>query len=232
MGIVATFLLSAIFTAKAYDCSPTSVEEVTVEKAHIQVVKNSLDAEKQYTMIYNDSRRLKNRLYWSTEHASFVSGSARKTHIVPLSFIKNLQDQLLQAFDNNYADFLYYGDMGHLHLFIRNEEAVLSLQSEELLSLFHTGELYEFKKNGSVFGELKEDPHWQWLYWHRNFIGQNKSETPILSVRAPSNAAYNTVRTLDGYREVGSVYFSANKNGCFQLKNKSVDLRFDISVVL
>jgi hypothetical protein len=231
MGILSALLFSLTFTARAYDCLPASADDSSVEKAHIHVVRNALEAQEQFTMVYNDSRRLKNRLFWSAHDGSFVSHTTKKSQKIPDFFIKNLQAQLLQALENTYADFLYYGDMGHLHLLIPNEQKVLSLQSEELLSLFHTGELYEFKKNGSVFGELKEDPHWQWLYWHRNFLGQNKAEAPIVSVRAPANAAYNTVRSIEGYREVGSVYFSANKNGCFELKSKTVSLRFDISVV-
>lgn len=230
MGILIAFFLSTIFTAKAYDCLPTAVDESSVEKTQIHVVKNSLEAEQQFTMVYNDSRRLKNRIFWSSQDSSFVSHTGSKTLIIPDSFIRNLQDQLLQAFENRYADFLYYGDMGHLHLLVPNEHKELSLHSEELLNLFHTGELYEFKKNGSIFGELKEDPHWQWLYWHRNFVGKNKADTPLISVRAPANAAYNTVRALEGHKEAGTVYVSANKNGCFELKNKTVNLRFDISV--
>ncbi len=232
MGILTAFLFSLTFTANAYDCLPATVDESSVEKAQIHVVRNSLEAEQQFTMVYNESRRLKNRIFWSSQESSFVSHAGSKAQMIPGSFIKNLQDQLLQAFENTYADFLYYGDMGHLHLLVPNEQKTLSLQSEELLNLYHTGELYEFKKNGSIFGELKDDPHWEWLYWHRNFIGQNKADTSLISVRAPGNAPYNTVRAIEGYKEVGTVYVSANKNGCFELKNKSVNLRFDISIAL
>jgi hypothetical protein len=199
--------------AHGHDCLPPSTAPV-LEKSHIHTVRNAQEAQEQFVSIYNDPRRLRNE------------------HDVPDFFITNLKNHLLQALENNYADFLYYADLGHLHLLIPDEQKELSFESENLLSLFHTGELYLFKKPGKIFGPLTtQDPHWEWLYWHRNFVGKNQLGEPLIPLRAPANAAYNTVRHIEGYKEVGTVYFSANKNGCYHLKSTTVDLRFDISVV-
>ena len=229
---LSTIFASSLLVAQAYNCDAPSVEEVTLDKAHIRLVQNYSEAQEHFSEIYNDERRLKNRAYWSAKNRQFVFNKNNTQHILPQLFIKNLENHILQALDSTYTDFVYYGDMGHLHLLIPNQQAELSFQSSELLSLFHTGELYQFKENGRTFGPLKQDPHWQWLYWHRNFVGENIIEKPLIPFQAPPDALYNTVRAIEGYKEVGTVYFSANKNGCFELKNKSVDLRFDISVVL
>ncbi len=228
---VLTFVSGAI-TVQAHDCLPPQSADASVEKAHIRVVNTPLEAQEQFNAVYNDSRRLKNRVFWSTKDQGYVFKSHIEPQKLPFVFIENLQNQLLQALANVYADFVYYGDMGHLHLLIPRDQRTVSFTSRELLSLFHTGELYQFKKNGNLFGPLKEDPHWEWLYWHRNFVAANKLGEPLQSLQAPIEAPYNTVRSIEGFREVGSVYFSANKNGCFELKNESVNLRFDISVAL
>lgn len=232
MGIILTLLFFQLQAAHAFDCLPADSQQSSVEKSHLHVVRNSEEARVQFESVYNDSRRLKNRAYWSQEANSFLFPLRNEAHPLPQLFIKNLQNQLLLALQNKYADYVYYGDMGHLHLLVPKELRQLSLESPTLLSLFHTGELYQFKENGNIFGPLKKDPHWEQLYWNRNFAAYNLENEGLIPLRASPNEAYNTVRSIPGYKEIGTVYFSANKNGCFELKNKDIDLRFDISVSL
>jgi hypothetical protein len=230
--IFPVFFTFSLLMAQSSDCAQPSSSEVVLEKGHIHVVLSSQEAQEQYSNIYNDERRLKDRVFWSPQNNEYYYTAKGLTQLLPSEFIQNLQSQLLQALNQTYADFVYYADLGHLHLLLPHGQTELSFKSPNLLSLFHTGELYQFKENGSISGSLVSDPHWQWLYWHRNFVGANKFNTPLLPLRAPVDAIYNTVRTIEGYDEVGKVYFSANKNGCFELKNETVNLRFDISVVL
>ncbi len=219
-------------------CAEPSVLEPTLGKNDLPVVKNSQEAYELFKLVYNDPRRLKDRIYWSEDLQSYIYKQKNKSLLIPISFLENLTDQIHQALRLSFADYVYYVDLGHLHLLapIQNSGVKKDLNdffiSPQTLSLFHTGELYQFKKHGSLFGPLVKDPHWQWLYQHRNFIGFNLPSHTIQSVFASPTEPYNTVRRLEGYREVGKVYFSAQQEGCFEIKTLNSTLRFDIAIGL
>jgi hypothetical protein len=118
----------------------------------LPVVINATQAQQQFEWVYQSPRRIKNRAYWSTKKQNYVFKKSQVELILPQFFIENLKSHLHQALNLGYAKHLYYADLGHLHLLVPNSDWKLQtpreafLNSTELLSLFHTGELYQFKK--------------------------------------------------------------------------------------
>lgn len=219
-------------------CKAPTVSELSLPLDPLHVVATPLEARQQFEAVYNHHRRIKNRVYWSPEKKNYIFEKSQVQFVLPSFFIDNLKNHLHQALNKGYAKHLYYADLGHLHLLIPQADWPSPLpkdsflNSTELLSLFHTGELYQFKKGGSLSGKMTDDEEWLWIYRHRNFVGKNQIDQPITPLFSQLDAVYNTVRSLEGYKELGSVYFSAHQNGCFALDENNLDLRFDISVSL
>lgn len=219
-------------------CREASALEPSLKKGDIHVVKNSKEAYQQFKKIYTDPRRLESRIFWSEDDQSYAFIRQNKKNLLPLIFVKNLKRHLQQALQSSFAKFIYYADLGHAHLFIPEEQfwdpaqPLVLFKSPQTLSLFHTGELYQFKKNGSLSGALVEDPQWQRQYRYRNFVGINQPDASIQSIFAAPNEAYNTVRHILGYREVGTLLISAHQFGCFDLEIDPLNLRFDLSIGL
>ncbi len=217
-------------------CEAPTPEEHSLDPLH--VVTNSSQAKDQFEFVYLSPRRIKNRVYWSSQKQNYIFRKSQVDYVLPKYFIENLKSHLSQALSKGYAKHLYYADLGHLHLLIPEplwEVQMLKksfFNSTELLSLFHTGELYQFKKGGSLTGAMTDDDDWLWIYRHRNFVGRNQLHQPIVPLFSQLDAVYNTVRSIEGYKELSSVYFSANQDGCFSLDKTNSALRFDISVGL
>lgn len=233
-GLLFSFYFSSYaLESSLSSCDKPSGQDEPLDQYSIHVVKNSSEAKDQFNKIYTSPQRLKNRIYWSKDKQRFVSPANSNEPVVPEEFINNVRDQISQALRNKFADFIYYADLGHFHILIPKNQNHWDLSDVKILNLYHSGELYQFKKNGSLFGELIDDPHWQWLYQMRNFVGVNQSQAPLTSVFADPKAFYNTVQHIDGYKEVGIAHMSANKNGCFSLTNTSpLNWRFDLSIDL
>lgn len=238
MNLLLLLFLNFLSGAQESLCERPSPAEFNHPLPPLNVVKTPEEAQLQFDSVYQSSQRIRNRIFWSQQNQSYVFEKNQNTFIIPTPFIQNLAIQLTQALELGYAKHLYYADLGHLHLLVPKENLDPIIPKEsffnspQLLSLFHTGELYQFKKGGSLSGAMTENADWQWIYRHRNFVGLNQAHQPITPLFSRLDAFYNTVRTIEGYKEIGSVYFSANKNGCFRLQKPNSSLRFDISVSL
>ncbi len=225
------FLLFSL-ASQANDCSPTHTEETTLSRSEVKMVHSIAEAQRNYDTISSDIRRLKNRLYWSENEHSFFSQNIK----IPNAFTQNVIRKIEAALTNNYADFVYYADLGHFHILISLEESTNSknlqsaLESPQTKFLFHTAELFQFREGDFLSGSFTQDPWMQWRYYSRNFVAVNDSSDNLTVLFAPPPAIYNTVRNLPGFQEVGTLYFSTNKNGCFQFQHKDQQLKLDMTL--
>jgi hypothetical protein len=229
--ILCNLLSIALFAQSKNNCEPQSATEVPLLRSDVRMAKNYEEANNQFTNIYNRAQRLRNRIFWSKEKNQFISQHNNQTIAVDELFITHLIQIIESALNQSFADFLYYGDMGHAHIFERVSTQPKSkteelLKNKEMKLLFHVAELFEFKKNRSK--EFSTNP---WLvdrYNKRNFLATNDTNS-LLKILFEPPPSFNTVRKIDNHQEVSALYFSANKNGCFYYVYKGVTYNFDIS---
>lgn len=241
--IVCTLLILWIFVALAQaeerPCSPEAIGEATLSRGHIKIVHGVEQARQDFETIYDDPRRLRGRFY--KNDSGQILHRWRDTEVViPGEFVSRLTERIENALALQYADHLYYADLGHAHLLLPQTVAPQALEREgdqllrsalaslDLGFLFHTAELYKLRAGTAMNGELTSDPWLQWRYHSRNFFADARN--PLLTVLFQPPPQYNTVRAIEGYRAVTEVYFSANKNGCFTYRQNGRTYYFDISL--
>lgn len=230
-SILSSIILVLSASAHA-DCSRQQASDSTVDKG-TSVVYTLDEAEAQYNEIYNSGKRIINRVYFDQKSQSYVLDQKEKTLPIPHRFIESLTRQMETALERGYADFLFYSDMGHAHLYMPDsgdtttENLAHHLEQAELTFLYHTAELFVLRENFK--GELTRDPWLQWRYYSRNFVAQN-DVSDNLTVLFAKDASYNTVRDLQDHTSVSTVYMSASRNGCFPLQYKGETIYFDLTL--
>ena len=160
--------------------------------------------------------------YLSEDSSPEICGSEMNQKIVSA-----VASHIEQALELGHADFIYYPDMGHTHLFVPVNSTVEDpLKDPKLLFLYHTGELILYKSGSILSGELKEDPWIKSRYAKRNIIGTLDPKEKIKMVS--SDSTFNTVRKIEGYKEVEVLYFSSShcKRYTYKKSNEGVGLIF------
>lgn len=230
MGFL-SFIIATLVSFTSADCGPEHAGEITVNKG-VSVVKTLAEAEAQYKELYSSGRRITNRVYWDASAQSYVLQQKNKTLKISARFIESLSRQVEAALQRGYADFLFYTDMGHAHLYmpdsgdIRPSHLESHLGREELTFLYHTAELFMLKHNFK--GALTSDPWLQWRYYSRNFVAKNDT-SDALTVLFSNDELYNTVRDLEDHSSVSTVYMSASRNGCFPFRQNGETFYFDFT---
>ena len=120
--------------------------------------------------------------------------------------------------------------MGHVHILVPEDADIVkpALQRKDIKFLYHTAELFQFKKGSLLDGELIGDTWLQWRYYSRNFVGELEEDKNLKVVFA-KDSPYNTVRGLEGYRQVETLYMSSSEKGCFSYNHSGERMFFDIS---
>lgn len=140
-----------------------------------------------------------------------------------------------QALEKNYAQHVFFPDMGHGHFYLPQNKAVLlnstthndvsrwtSLMNDpELVILYHTRENYDLS-------ESLTHPDISFYNEHRNLLG-SWSNPDILQVLAGPGGTPNTVRVIPNMASVGTIYFSATAKGCFPFTTNNSPLFLDFS---
>lgn len=215
------------------DCSAPHANEPILQKSDYKVANTILDLQVQYDEIYNGKKRLPYRVYYDTTQRSYYVDRNGRILKVPDKFLNALRRHIELAFERGYADFLFYPDMGHLHVlrpiygenFLASQDRI-DLSDSQVKFLFHTAELLVLKPAG-LKGSLVDDPWLQWRYHSRNFVAANIGDES-LEVLFAKDADYNTVRSLDGYQEIGRIALSSHRSGCFSFNKNGEGTRFDI----
>jgi len=196
--------------------------------------------------MYESDKRLFERAYFDEQSGQFLL-PARDAWggavVLPRRLIENVRRHIEKALSRGYAEYVFFPDMGHAHLFYPKDlwaaeygstpAAELSamysrlFDDPELLVLYHTAEQLQTRDEND---ELLNDRHLRWRFFTRNLVGDNAYLSRLDILHAPDHTA-NTSRKLPGYRYNGSGFgISANKDGCFPYVVDGVTYWFDFSL--
>ncbi len=226
------FVLFSLSVSGFADCLPEQDGEITVDKG-TSVIYTLAEAQAQYQNVYESGHRITQRVYWSATENAFVMKQSKASLKISPQFISSLTQHIETALSRGYADFLFYSDMGHAHLFMPDSGDTSTTNIETHLGentltfLYHTAELFVLRENFK--GALTLDPWLQWRYYSRNFVAKNDSSDALAVVFA-ADAPYNTVRDLDNHSSVATVYMSASRSGCFPFRQNGATYFFDFTI--
>ncbi|MCB0379008.1 MAG: hypothetical protein KDD33_10995 [Bdellovibrionales bacterium] len=204
-----------------------------------------------FTTIYNSGKRLSYHSTYDAITDNFYvhyDDSNNKTYPVKLTkgFIKSVTQQIENALQAGYADYVFFPDMGHSHLYFPEEhwqknyaqwkldpearrqlyEAMLA--DPQMRPLYHTCEQLKMQDENKA---LIDDDFLKFRYWNRNVLGKN-DESGDLQIEVNSVDNFNTVREVPGHYLFSAGYnISASREGCFPYKTPEGQiLYFDISL--
>lgn len=203
------------------------------------------DMEARFWEIYGSGKRLVGRAHYDAGRDLFVmpqTPSWGGEVVLSERLVENVRRHIEGALARNYADFIFFPDMGHAHLFIPHERwehvyagrpvSELSDRYSEMFDdpslrvLYHTAEQLAHIEDG----ELVDDRYLQWRHYTRNVVGDNRGLGKLDLIRDLSSDA-NTAHYLEGHRyHGGGFYLSASEDGCFPFVKNGEVLYFDISV--
>lgn len=224
--IMNTMSVMAIAHTPRESCNFPQTNEPKTKLADWKIYPNIESAEQDFKDLYFDGRRLPERTYWERGY-KLPMGDYNID--LPIDIVRAISKHIEEALEKKYAEFVYYPDMGHVHILIPDDSHVNKpLERKDIKFLYHTGELFQFMEGSIVDGQLVEDEWMQWRYYSRNFVGE-MDVTKNLSVLFAEGATYNTVRELPGYKQVMTLYMSSSQQGCFPYQLEGQKLYFDIS---
>lgn len=242
-GFLFTFVIaiSAFAAENRRACPIPSNEEPQTSRGEWRLIEKFDDMKTGYENLYASGKRIYGRAYWDESLGAYAfRGNDSAVKIDPV-FLKHLTEQIEAILDRGYADFLFYPDLGHTHLYAtladsKNLQAIADsdrraeamFQLPELATMFHTAELIRLREGELFDGDLVDDPWLQWRYFSRNILGENK-DGKNLQVLFAKGARYNTIRELEGYSQKTTIYLSASKDGCFAANTKNGVVYFDVS---
>jgi hypothetical protein len=177
--------------------------------------------------LYESHRRLEKRAYWNGEQYQF----SKSELFLPQEIIQAISSHITQALALSYAEGIFYPDMGHVHVLVPetvNGELKDLFFRKDLLFLYHTAELLKMKESFQLGSPLVDDPWLQWRYFARNFVGTLDNTQPITLMQSKDHY-YNTVRSIEGYREIRTLHMSASNSGCFMFNRRGATEYFDIA---
>lgn len=203
---------------------------------------NLLEMADLFRLTYESDKRLNKRVYFSPETGRFLGqtqGTTRDIN-VPIHFLFSLKKHIESALALEYAQWVFFPDMGHNHFLIPDEiykkisrlpldesrEAMLELP--ELKVLYHTAEQLEMTKRVDDKHVVLEDTWTQWRYYTRNIVGDNRGMGQ-LDVRHNLRDKFNTVNAVPGYYHYSGVNMSAAQHGCFSYEHQGKTFYFDVS---
>ena len=205
----------------------------------------------RYQEIYESGKRLHMRAYYDQSQDHFVFPGERLgkkyTVKIPEHFIANIAIHLEEGLKRDYADYVFFPDIGHSHFFVPNkfyDEVIrplpvadrakryeLMMQHEGVKVLYHTAEQLGMKDRETK--ELFDDDYLRWRYYTRNLVGYNNGARKV-EIHKKLNDGFNTVHDHDGgdYKYWGAGFnVSASKDGCFAFKTKEGETHyFDLSL--
>jgi predicted DNA-binding protein (MmcQ/YjbR family) len=207
----------------------------------------------QFKTTYNSGKRLPKRAYYDNQTNKFflpiVDGKKIETVEITENFILSVQKHIENSLKLKYAEFAFFPDMGHSHLYFPQEhwdkeysnyleqhgKAAMyqkMLGDEKMHALYHTAEKLLTQDENK---DLIADPHLEFRYWNRNVVGTNVQSDELkiyISEEALATPPkYNTVGNLEGYGSWSAGYnLHSSKDGCFSYQYKGDTYYFDLSL--
>lgn len=212
------------------DCSPAKENSPDFFRG-FDVVESFEQAENVFQRFYKGVERIRGRVYKSKEN-QYVFSFKNKNTVIPQIFIESLKMHISAAIEKKYVRHVMYSDMGHVHLLVPNDYVLTDwtqlMSDSKLLFLYHTAELYIPYKGVNLLGHIDVEKVWYLeQYLNRNFVGEMNNKE--IKVYVQPGTKYNTVRTIENYKQIKTVYFSASQSGCFEYTVGSTPIYFDIS---
>jgi hypothetical protein len=200
----------------------------------------------RFEEIYQSEKRLFARAYFDEQLGQFLLPGPEAwggSVVLPNRLIENVRRHIEKALLRGYAEYVFFPDMGHTHLFYPKAlweteyastpasgfSAMYSrlFNDPELMLLYHTAEQLQMLDEND---ELLNDRHLRWRFFTRNLVGDNAYLSRLELLHEPTHTS-NTSRKMPGYRYRGSGFnISANKDGCFPYVFDGVTYWFDISL--
>ena len=204
----------------------------------------------KFAETYNSGKRLKFHSTYNAEEDQFYVyyKAANVAHPVKIGsrFIKSITQQIEESLKAGYADYVFFTDMGHSHLYfpqshwdkeydhlkiIQPAERVYfyekALADKKMRPLYHTAEQLKMTEDKKVI----DDEYLKFRYENRNVLGKNDGSGDLdleYNLSVPGNA----VSSIDGMHLYSAGFsISASKLGCFSYETPDGDiLYFDISL--
>lgn len=230
-------------------CAPEMEGDPAVYRDDFRWGYNVEEMTARYEYIYNSGKRLQKRAYYNPAKDQFFMDrydtlGNKKPVALTEDFLIALRQQLEEALKREYAQFVFFPDLGHAHFFIPEnyyEEVIQkipykqdNLRYEKMLGypatklLYHTAEQLHMMDLDTK--ALVDDDFTRWRYYTRNLVGGLKPPAKV-EIHKLLNESFNTVRNYPGYKYWGAGFdISASKDGCFPFKTKSGEIHyFDLS---
>jgi hypothetical protein len=192
-----------------------------------------------FEKIVASGKRLQRRVFFDQKTKSFrfpyeqsLGGNVQ----MPLAYADNIRQHIEIALQRNYADAIFFPDLGHSHFLIpekKYKDKYESVPTEkmnqvyegfvtdaDLLIVYHTAEQLS----------TENDRYSQWRFYTRNLIGENKSQGKVFVLPALDTKG-NAIGELPGYYWWGGGFnISASQEGCFPYDHRGKTLYFDLSL--
>lgn len=230
-------------------CAQTNSEDLPLYSSEFQWWYSRKEMAKKFDEVYQSGKRLPKRAFYNHKDEEFyvprksISGN---TELVRLSagFIQAVTRHIETALDKGYAEFIFFPDMGHSHLYIPqtvwdeqfsptppvaefHKLYEQMLNEPTMLALYHTAEQLSMYDEDGV---LYDDEYLKHRYYNRNPVGDNLGHG-IVKMPTALDKTGNAVSNLPGFKSWSAGYsISASKNGCFSYENKGKVYYFDISL--
>jgi len=227
-------------------CAPQTTDEKILYQDEFSwfITRDQMQA--KFTEIYSSGKRLNHRSFYhpATDKFYLVYKYANKISRVELNerFIQSVIGHVEKALKMNYAEFIFFPDMGHSHLYVPEDyyyDAIAPLPIKEshiayekMLSypktqfLYHTAEQLRLKDDDK---KLLLDPLLQWRYYSRNPMGDNLAGGKM-DIHKNLQAKYNTVDKFAGFRAYSGYNISASNEACFPYVHNNKTYFFDLSL--
>ncbi|MCB0410335.1 MAG: hypothetical protein KDD29_08950 [Flavobacteriales bacterium] len=231
-------------------CISRSSDELTVYQGDLSWNVTVEDMDKKFADIYQSGKRLQGRVEWDPSTNQFfvpLSNSDKHEKVyLKDEFILKVIGHIEEALKLNYAQYVFFPDMGHSHLLIpqelynektkqyKTEDKVgyytWMLNSSEVDFLYHTAEQLNFfdaDKN------LLLDRQVQWRFYTRNLVGNSSPKGSNLKIYKAIDTSANTAAESHAHGAKwwgGGFNISSSSQGCFPYKQGDKTLYFDLSL--
>ncbi|MGZ3694150.1 MAG: hypothetical protein ACXWQO_08110 [Bdellovibrionota bacterium] len=244
LSLFALLLIPHVAEAKADPrCLPPAKDEPVVYMNEFHWGQSREDQKKNFEWLYNTGKRLFGRAYFNETTNSYEVSQPHGIVKLDPKFIASVTRHLEIALDRQYAENIFFPDMGHSHFYVPEKEwpaianePVRSKVYEKLFALrslkilYHTAEQLQVKPGEHSEGPFPQDPVLLWRYFSRNVFGDNDGgENVAILFNGPTG--YNSISDVAGYHLYSAgFYVSASKDGCFSYQHDGKKYYFDLSI--
>ncbi|MCO5142054.1 MAG: hypothetical protein M9962_03075 [Oligoflexia bacterium] len=248
--LLVTFL-TALYTLPSYAfdqirCAKPEANEPYVTMNEFRWKQTLPEMAQNFKTFYESDKRLAGRAYVEEETKKMIISEPYGRIELDDIFIKSITRHIEISLQRRYADFVFFSDMGHSHLYLPQEDWKKISPTKErnllyqklfqlrsLKILYHTAEQLLIRGGDNGMGDYPQDKELLWRYFSRNPVGDNNGGESVAPYFA-FDQNYNTVGSLpEGYFLYSAgFYIHASKNGCFAYNHKGETKYFDIALDL